>query len=140
MFQLQPIKYLSLKKAMKDRTLIIMGYSGKNDLDIIPTIKAIENIQSIIWINHLEEYIGKEKIYEINSEFVKNTDNLDFVDQKLVELYKPRNIRKIYRVDINTDELTRKLIQYDPEISQDIFLINPIDWFKENIKKPSEYI
>ncbi|MHA1932809.1 MAG: tetratricopeptide repeat protein, partial [Promethearchaeota archaeon] len=140
LFQLQPVKYLSLKKAMKDRSLIVMGYSGNNDLDIIPTIKVIENIQSIIWINHIEENEGKEKIYEINSEFVKSTDKLDLIDQKLVEIYKSRNTSKIYRVDINTDELIRELVQKDPEISQDIFLINPINWFKENIKEPSEFI
>ena len=149
-FQLQPTKYLSLRKAMKDRSLIIMGYSGNNDFDIIPTIKVIENIQNIIWINHIEEYEDKEKIYEINSEYVNNTDKLADVDKILVDIYQIHNTNKIYRVDTNAGELLRKLdisaginniteVKYDPEISQDIFLINPIDWFKDNIKKPSEF-
>lgn len=139
LFQLQPYKYLSLKKALNDRSLVIMGYSGNNDFDIIPTLKAIENIQNIIWINHIEDYEGKEKIYEIDSKFVEKTDNLDKTDKILVELYNTNNVDKIYRIDANTTKLIKKLTIFKPGISQDIFLINPIDWFKENIKKSSEF-
>ncbi|MHA2037832.1 MAG: tetratricopeptide repeat protein, partial [Promethearchaeota archaeon] len=138
-FKLQPTKYLSLKKTMKDRSLVIMGYSGTNDFDIIPTIKVIESIQNIIWINHVEEFEDKENIYEVDSDFVKRTDNLDDVDKILVEIYQGHNTNKIYRINTNTDELLRKLAENDPEISQDIFLINPIDWFKDNIEESSEF-
>jgi len=138
-FELQPYKYLSLKKALKDRTLVVMGYSGNNDFDIIPTIKAIENIQNIIWINHIEDYEGREKIYEIDSSIADKTDELSQVDKILVELSETNNAQKIYRIDTNTTKLLRKLTKFKPRISQDIFLVNPLDWFKEKLKKPSDF-
>ncbi|MFX1236788.1 MAG: tetratricopeptide repeat protein [Promethearchaeota archaeon] len=49
---LKPFKRLSLMGASKNKTLIIMGYSGSDDFDIAPVLRILFDIKNIIWIDH----------------------------------------------------------------------------------------
>ncbi|MFX1238856.1 MAG: hypothetical protein ACFE8P_14200, partial [Promethearchaeota archaeon] len=49
-----------------DRSLVVMGYSGSDDFDIVPTLKVIKGLRNLIWINHVNDDKGKEVIHEID--------------------------------------------------------------------------
>jgi len=57
-FQLEPFKQPAFANITNNRSLVVMGYSGSDDFDIVPTLKVLENIQDVIWINHVHEVIG----------------------------------------------------------------------------------
>lgn len=59
-FQVEPYKKPLFDNVSNQRTLIILGYSGGDAFDIIPTIKGLKNLKYLIWINHIND--DKEKI------------------------------------------------------------------------------
>lgn len=48
-------RYAAATRLMQGRTLVIVGYSGSDDYDIVPLLEArIQDGQSMIWIDHRE--------------------------------------------------------------------------------------
>ena len=71
-----------LKKVLKKKDLVIMGYSGLDDLDIIPIISQISSQKRIIWILHKE---GSKKIEVLepipteSNKKIKYSSDLEYV-------------------------------------------------------------
>ncbi|MFX0009654.1 MAG: SIR2 family protein, partial [Candidatus Hermodarchaeota archaeon] len=53
--QLEPYKAQLLYSIAENRTLLIIGYSGKNDYDLLSTLKILKGLKNLIWINHISE-------------------------------------------------------------------------------------
>ncbi|MFX0001027.1 MAG: SIR2 family protein, partial [Candidatus Hermodarchaeota archaeon] len=143
-YQIEPFKRILLDNICEGRSLIIMGYSGINDFDIMPTIKAIKNLKELIWINHSESIQpGSEIIYEIISgksqSFPKINKDLILIAEKLHEISRFSNKNKIYLINANTANIVEELIQVKVKLSSEILSLNIKDWFKENIKSPSVF-
>ncbi|MHC1590489.1 MAG: tetratricopeptide repeat protein, partial [Candidatus Helarchaeales archaeon] len=77
-FTIEPYKRAFIENSTKNRSLIILGYSGSDDFDLGPTLEELEGVSEIIWINHVftpspageKQKKGKKratvpKIYEI---------------------------------------------------------------------------
>ncbi|MFX0061588.1 MAG: tetratricopeptide repeat protein [Candidatus Hermodarchaeota archaeon] len=52
MFQLESWKRKVLLPFLQDHDLIILGYSGLNDFDVIPTLWNISSSKRVLWVNH----------------------------------------------------------------------------------------
>lgn len=137
-FQVEPFKRPLFDSISKGRILIVMGYSGSDDFDVVPTLKKLQNIESIAWINFVWDDKGKEEIYEIESTDIDISESTDKVDQILSEIKQMNNVRNVYRVDVNTSRLANQLLRGTPNLSQDNFSISPLEWLKENIAPPNE--
>jgi len=135
-FQIEPFKRPLFDNIMKNRTLVIIGYSGSDDFDIVPTLRVLKNLQNLIWIKHISEDGGKEKIYEIVSEIKKTTKSLDKVNKILSDMYAMSSAKHIYRVESNTSRLLEKFLRSPLSISTNQFSLYPLDWFKTNINSP----
>ncbi len=88
-FNIESYKKIAIDNLIKNRTLMIVGYSGGDDFDLGPMISEMKDIKRIIWIEHshkktlvIEEYEGgatkkKQKLKHlpyILVEFLNNTD------------------------------------------------------------------
>ncbi|MFX1344023.1 MAG: tetratricopeptide repeat protein [Promethearchaeota archaeon] len=140
-FQIEPFKRKFLDNISNGRSLVIMGYSGVNDFDIIPTLKGLKNLKKIIWINHSESIqTDNEIIYEIISGKskikTKISKDLITISEKVHEIRSINNVDKIYLIDANTTKMVQKLMQIKPKLSSEILSLRIIDWLKENIKIP----
>jgi tetratricopeptide (TPR) repeat protein len=51
-FALEQFKQPAYANIVLQRTLVIMGYSGKDDFDIGPTLRSDLDIKQVIWIDH----------------------------------------------------------------------------------------
>ncbi|MHA1620344.1 MAG: tetratricopeptide repeat protein [Promethearchaeota archaeon] len=49
---LDPAKRDTVKKAVQNNTLVIMGYSGSDDFDIAPMLRQLFNLKRLVWIEH----------------------------------------------------------------------------------------
>ncbi|MFX1567959.1 MAG: tetratricopeptide repeat protein [Promethearchaeota archaeon] len=128
-FQLEPFKRPLFENITKDRSLIVMGYSGSDDFDIVPTLKILKNVQNIIWINYTPNIeMGKEQIYEINDNTFQSLDKLEMnlrkVAQILFEIWQMKNINQIYLTNINTDEMVEALLEMKPNIRNENFSLD----------------
>jgi len=128
-FQLEPFKRPLFENITKDRSLVVMGYSGSDDFDIVPTLKILKNVQNIIWINYTHNLeMGKEQIYEINDNTFQSLDKLEMnlkkVAQILFEIWQGKNINQIYLVNVNTDKMVEGLLDIKPNISNENFSLD----------------
>ena len=41
------------EKIGANRVLIVLGYSGSDDLDIMPALRLMKNVQRVLWIEHV---------------------------------------------------------------------------------------
>ena len=52
-FKLSPYKRPLFDNISNGRNTIVMGYSGKNDLDFVSSLRILKNHSNFIWINHI---------------------------------------------------------------------------------------
>ena len=144
-FQLESFKQPLFVNITKDRSLIVMGYSGSDDFDIVPTLKILKNLRNIIWINYSKNIkIGSEEIYEINAatseSLHKLNKDLRKVTQILLEIWDMKNVDHIYLVNVDTKNMIKNLLNFEPTLSSDNFSIDAMEWLKNNIEMPNEMI
>lgn len=132
-FDIQNFQKKAILNLVNDRTLVIIGYSGSDDFDIIPTLKKLENLRQLIWINHSEQTNPVEKIIEINE---MNNEPRSILSTLLKEIKIAAKIDKIYRIDTNTTQLIGNLIEKKPNFDSN-FNVNLNKWLRENIPEPT---
>ncbi len=59
-FQVEPFKRPLFDNISKSRSLVIMGYSGCDDFDVVPTLMVLKNLKNVIWINYTPDDDSKE--------------------------------------------------------------------------------
>ena len=143
-FQLEPFKRDLFVNITEGRSLIIMGYSGSDDFDIVPTLKALKNLKNVIWINYSQEIeMGSEKIYEINEEtdqFLNKLEGgLQKVTQILFDVHQMNVAKHVYRIDVNTSKFATELLQKEPNLKTTGYSIEFDDWIRKNIEEPGEF-
>jgi len=137
-FQVEPFKKELFENITKYRSLIVMGYSGSDDFDVVPTLKVLKNIKNLFWINFIPNDGGTEKIFQFEDSDTESMEDKEKVNQILAGISKMQNYQKIYRIDTNTTRLVNELIEVKPKLSKDNFSSSPIDWLIENIEAPNE--
>lgn len=65
-FAIEPFKLPAYKRLVSGRTIVVMGYSGRDDFDIGPALRKDLGIKQLIWIDHLQE--GAETIFSFEKE------------------------------------------------------------------------
>ena len=139
LFQVENYKRPLFDNISQGRTLIILGYSGSDDFDIVPTLKMLKNLNNLIWVNHIAE-TNAIKIYEINKPLMTSNKELNKLDQFLFEFKKLNDHINTYRVDVKSSILINNFIEFKINIDPIEFYLNPIEWFKKKIKDPDIYI
>jgi len=135
-FEIEPFKRLLFDNITNKRSLIVLGYSGSDDFDVVPTLKILKNLKDIIWLNFIKDDGGVAKVYELNPIGGQDFNNFDKIDRILLEIKQMKYVDHVYRIDVNTTRLIKDLMDFTPEISPDMFNLNPSDWLRENIKAP----
>jgi tetratricopeptide (TPR) repeat protein len=139
-FQVEPFKRSLFENISSGCSLVLMGYSGSDDFDIVPTLMVLKNLKNIVWINFVYDDGGIEKIYEINNSTLEETKNSDKVNQILSNIYRMHNADHIYRVNVNTTRLIKELIDIKPNLSLNNFSLSAKEWLENNIKIPNEFL
>lgn len=107
-FALEPYKVPTVQNLMNNKTLVVMGYSGRDDFDIGPILKTLKNISSIIWIDHAN--ISDHDIFEfheINPEEISDIQNRSV--RLLAEIKLLNNI-KIYYIRTSTSRFIEEIL------------------------------
>ncbi|MFX1254325.1 MAG: tetratricopeptide repeat protein [Promethearchaeota archaeon] len=134
-FSVEPHKRLFFKKVTHERTLVIMGYSGGDDFDIIPTLLQMDELKRVIWITH----VPKEE--DISSYQIR--PNLNLNDQELTQLGKEDQI--LYQLSLLGEIEVIKILAHtgllvSPQISSQpdpkSQTPSPFDWMTQHIPAP----
>ncbi len=129
-FQLESFKQPAFENITKERSLVVIGYSGSDDFDIVPTLAVLRQLKNVIWINYSNDIkMGNEQIYEINENTSQSLNKLDLnlkkVVQILLKIWQARNTEHVYLVNVNTSTLAEELIESKPKLSVEDFSLQP---------------
>lgn len=145
-FAIEPFKKPVLQSLLANRTLIVLGYSGRDDFDIGPTLKELLGLKKIFWIDHwakkeskIEFFDGDRIITQLSSS--APTSDLDIF---LSQIAKNQQI-EVVKVKTNTgrfinQELLPRLVGDKSRVKMDVKSTqNPdfLDWLKSNFPKIS---
>ena len=132
-------------KIGKDRTLIVMGYSGGDNLDIMPEINRMDNLKEIIWIDHAQQIQEVEKMeikefHAINGKELESETKESQIDEFLRN-FAVKNDIKVYKIKGNTRSLVESIYSEVPfnlmdEPSKQ--MIKPYEWLKKVFEEPSD--
>ena len=142
-FQVEPFKRSLFNNITRNRSLVLLGYSGHDDFDIIPSLKVLKNIQNFIWVNHSKKVeVGSEIIYEMNPNYNTSLNNLynnrRRVNQILLEIKRMDCANNVYRLDVDTTSMVGDLIEIKPKLSSNKFSLKFKNYYKKKIKNPNE--
>jgi hypothetical protein len=122
--QLEPYKAQFLDKISNERSLIVLGYSSKNDFDLMATLKIMKNLKNLIWINHIPNGGSKEDLYEFSAQKSSDLKNLNKLDQSLLEIKKLNGSVNVFRLNVNTSKFLEKFFKEKEKLSKDKFSID----------------
>ena len=93
---------------MKERTLVIMGYSGSDDFDIGPVLRDLPFLNRLIWIEHVASEQPEVSIVKLPSE-LENLEGLTHSEQLLVEIKSDVDF-EVIRVKVNTSKFVKEFL------------------------------
>jgi tetratricopeptide (TPR) repeat protein len=136
-FQVEPYKQALVHQAFEDRTVVVLGYSGSDDFDVVPTLMALPNLRNLVWVNHVQESAGA-RLVEVETVDGRSDAGADKVQQILIELKRRGSCRHVYRADINTSSFVREFVDESRIRDLDDFTGTPQAWLAEHIPVPME--
>ncbi len=137
LFFVEPYKGVLFNKLFNKAIIILIGYSGQNDFDIIPILKKYHKMKRIIWINHIENDGDKEKIIEILKNREQSTEDLDNLNKILLEIKNQNPNIELFRIDTNLSRFLKKILDFEFNIDINNFTLEFSDWLRNNIEIPN---
>ncbi|MFX0090854.1 MAG: tetratricopeptide repeat protein [Candidatus Hodarchaeota archaeon] len=113
-FELEYWKREVIQKLLKKYDLIVLGYSGLDDFDVLPTLWNVASRKRLLWISHEADYSIDQASIEVVQRCKSVTcSQYDRIDQYLLNFtqYKTRKLARLFRIKVNTGELLKWLWQ-----------------------------
>jgi tetratricopeptide (TPR) repeat protein len=134
-FQVEPFKQRLLESLFFDRTLVVLGYSGSDDFDVVPTLAQLRHLRKIVWINHARADAFPQ-LTEVTANDAKEPARATRVERILSNIQRGTGAQ-VYRVDMNTSSFTRLFITA-PASNDQAFSLTPTTWLEAQVAEPSE--
>lgn len=140
-FFVESFKKKLFEEICNGRTLIVMGYSGGDDFDIVPTLFHMKGIKRIIWISHSLNKDQIEEKYRLmdNMKFPieerSGTENEDII---LSRIRSELGSVDVYKIVTHTGNLVSSLMGENYEQFQKSLKTNPLQWLIDKFSNPSE--
>ncbi len=103
-FTIEPYKKPIISRILKDRVLVVLGYSGSDDFDIAPFLMEIPSYKKIVWIEHDPQKTSPEltEIFQVEVEQKDSKISSQSKQERfLIELKKKHGI-EIYMIKTHT--------------------------------------
>ncbi|MFX1534816.1 MAG: tetratricopeptide repeat protein [Promethearchaeota archaeon] len=114
-FQLEPWKRRVLSSVLQEYDLVVLGYSGLEDFDVLPTLWNSPSSKRVLWITHDEQLPPTQaKIEIIQARKFEDPimfPQLDRIRQNLLSFTHTRPSIHIYHIRVHTRQLVEWLWQ-----------------------------
>jgi len=119
-FVLEAWKMAHLRRELQERDLVIIGYSGLDDFDVIPTLRSIRSNKRLIWVTHTANLAVDNALVECPSDELAMRGDEDppgmahqsrYLLQTLASSG-TRNSASLFNVRVNTRSLIAFLSQH----------------------------
>ena len=137
---LEPYKGFLFREVLNDINLIILGYSGENDFDILPALKKMEGLNNLIWVQHEENGDGKTHMEEVVLRDYQTLEEIENVDRILLDLKSNHPDSNIFKIRGNSLQILQRFTHFQLPQSSEPFSIDFKEWLVENYPQPTDFI
>jgi tetratricopeptide (TPR) repeat protein len=134
-FQVEPFKREFFENITSGHTLVILGYSGSDDFDIVPSLMSLRNVINLVWVNFNPELGVREKIFIVQKNANYSSPETNKIIGLLQGIKKSNCAARVYLVEANTPLLIERLIKrlgVSPDIKNEPFLLHPSTWIENH--------
>jgi len=137
-FLVETFKRMFFEKVCNKRVLVAMGYSGGDDLDIIPSLLQMVDIERIYWIDHNTESDTKFQAYVLHPPEVIHSDEIADLSPMDRFLYNMtlKNV-EVIKVVANTPNLVSYLMGANYRETRSYEIHDMYEWLVESFPQPS---
>ncbi|MGV9203288.1 MAG: tetratricopeptide repeat protein [Promethearchaeia archaeon] len=132
-----PYKSFIFTSLPVEKNLVILGYSGENDYDILPTLLTLTNLQTLMWVNHIDSENRPEDTFEITYQEDMELDN-GIIDSFLLNLKQNSPDTNIFKINANIPNLIGNHSQKDSLSTKNRRQTSYFEWLLKNVKKPEK--
>ncbi|MFX1593510.1 MAG: tetratricopeptide repeat protein [Promethearchaeota archaeon] len=138
LFFVEPNKGILLNKLLNNAILILLGYSGQNDFDIIPILKKYHKLKRILWVNHVANDQGYDNnILEIEKKSEKPSIKMDDLDKILFQIKNQNPNVELFRLNTNSIDFVKNFTDNKYDLDPVEFSIAFRDWLHQNFEIPN---
>ncbi len=105
-FAIEPYKKSAIFNLMRNRTLVVMGYSGSDDFDIGPTLREMPFLNRLIWIEHSQD--SQTKVINISKKEKLEQGEISSHLEQLLEDVWSRSDFEVILIKTNTNNFIQK--------------------------------
>nr|MDO8110409.1 tetratricopeptide repeat protein [Candidatus Sigynarchaeota archaeon] len=105
-FTLEGYKLPSVQKLMQGRVLVVMGYSGNDDFDIIPFINESADFSGLVWIDHADVAVPEITEFLPRDQSVNSSSK---IDQALQAIVNERKV-KVTKIKAHTNRFVQEVL------------------------------
>ncbi|MFX0064826.1 MAG: tetratricopeptide repeat protein [Candidatus Hermodarchaeota archaeon] len=139
-FSVEPFKRPLFQKIGQQRTLVVLGYSGGDDFDIVPTLRELTGLNRVIWLEHTPVQDSLVKGYRFLTPSTFKMDSLSAlepIDQLLHTMGRDGTV-EVIKVVAHTGLLIGGLVapqSIDAEVTN---ISDAYDWLITHLSCPKE--
>ncbi|MFX0065889.1 MAG: tetratricopeptide repeat protein [Candidatus Hermodarchaeota archaeon] len=139
-FSVETFKRSLFKRVCQGRTLVIMGYSGGDDFDIIPSLLTMQDIKRVVWISHIDREDSSIEIHQFSSKADLLPDKIAALSREDKILYDIRRLKSIdvIRVVTYTASFIADVLDVSYDKSSPDFCHDAYQWLVKHFPSPSE--
>ncbi len=137
LFFVEPYKGVLLNKLLNNASLILIGYSGKNDFDIIPILKKYHKLKKILWVNHVTNNNENVSIFKVEKSSKEYSQNKDDLDNILLEIKNYNPNVELFRINSDSIKFIKNFADFEYISNAHSFTIEFKDWLRQNIEMPN---
>ncbi|MHA1820719.1 MAG: tetratricopeptide repeat protein [Promethearchaeota archaeon] len=134
------------KNISKNKTLIILGYSGGDDFDIMPALRIMRGLRQIIWVEHIQNKNNKEGLglYKMGLLRPNDTDEPEKLinrDKFLQQIINEKQNIDVYILKGNTAKIICELASWNyipPEKVNAPAILSIGDFLHNNFSSPPQ--
>ncbi|MHA1647876.1 MAG: tetratricopeptide repeat protein [Promethearchaeota archaeon] len=107
-FAIESFKKPATLNLLKDRTLVVMGYSGSDSFDISPMLKEMLFCKKLVWIDHTNcsTYNAYQVLIKISQNSVENSSKID----TLLEEIAMREMFPVFKIEVTTKDFIQNVL------------------------------
>ncbi len=140
-FNITDSKLQVFKNLTKERTVVIIGYSGENYNNIRGLLRGLKNIKKLIWLHQSSDMDKKTEVYEIKSPKKEyNYLKMNQMEKLLNEIRNNNKSAQILYINGNISEILNEINYERPEIFHQPFSLSWIDWLKNIPPVKNEFL
>ncbi|MFX1253435.1 MAG: tetratricopeptide repeat protein [Promethearchaeota archaeon] len=101
-FGVESFKRDFFAKVCQERTLLVMGYSGGDDFDIVPTLRQMDGLKRVIWISHSNVTNQEVEVQRVRSKQLLSPKEIALLKREDELLYTLGLLEKVEVIKVNT--------------------------------------